>query len=71
MTDAPTPDAAQQRRFGLLLLTIAALLAALFVTFALWTTQLWMLAFLVLVVPNVVIGVRELRASRVTSRDDG
>lgn len=71
MSDAPIVNAAQQRRFGLLLLAIAGLLAVLFVTFALWTTQLWMLAFLVLVVPNVVIGVRELRASRVASRDDG
>ena len=63
-TDASRPDPAQQRRFGLLLLGIAAALTLLFVGGALFTRQCWVLAFLVLVTPNVYVGVRELRASR-------
>lgn len=63
MTETPTRDAAQRRSFGLLQLGIALVLALIIVTFVLWTQQLWMLAFLVLVIPNVYLGVRELRAS--------
>lgn len=63
-TEAPQPDPAQRRRFGLLILTIGAALALLFVAGALFTRQYWMLAFLLLVIPNVYMGVRELRASR-------
>ena len=63
-TEAPRPDPAQQRRFGILLLGIGAALALLFVTGALFTRQYWMLAFLLLIVPNLYLGVRELRASR-------
>jgi hypothetical protein len=60
MTDAR----AQHRRFGLLVLGIAAALAVLFVTVTLLTQRYWMFAFLVLIIPNLYIGIRELRAAR-------
>jgi uncharacterized membrane protein YhaH (DUF805 family) len=60
MTDASS----QHRRFGRLVLGIAAVLAALFIGFGLWTQQYWMFAFLVLIIPNLYIGIRELRAAR-------
>lgn len=62
MSDAPSPEA--HRRLGRLVLGIAAVLAILFIGGAIWTRQYWMLAFLVLVIPNVYVGVRELRAAR-------
>jgi hypothetical protein len=65
MTTPDSPDTApQQRRFGFLLLGIALALTILFVSFAVWTRQYWMMAFVVLVIPNVYTGIRSLRASR-------
>ena len=63
-SDAPAPDPAQRRRLGTLVLSLGAVLFAIIVVFTVITRQYWMLAFLLLVIPNVVIGVRELRASR-------
>ena len=63
-TDAPKPDPDQRRTFGIVQLGIALVLAVVILTFVLWTRQLWMLFFLVLIIPNIYLGVRELRASR-------
>jgi uncharacterized membrane protein YhaH (DUF805 family) len=63
-TEAPKPGPDQHRRFGIMQLGIALALAVVILTFVVWTQQLWMLFFLVLIVPNVYMGVRELRASR-------
>lgn len=68
MTDAPTPDPRELRRAGLLVLALGVGLAAIIVTFTLITRQWWMLLFLVLVVPNVVVSLRKLRDSRGPSR---
>jgi hypothetical protein len=65
MTTPDSPDtSAEQRRFGFLLLGIALALTILFVSFAVWTRQYWMMAFVVLVIPNVYMGIRSLHASR-------
>lgn len=64
MTEAPTQSPAQRRRFGRLVLGLGAALALVIVLLVLLNHQWWMFAFLVLVIPNVYIGVRELRASR-------
>jgi fatty acid desaturase len=63
-TDAPQPDPRELRRVGLLVLALGLGLAAIIVTFTLITRQWWMLAFLLLVVPNVYVSLRNLRASR-------
>ena len=64
MTDAAhqTPD--QRRRFGLIVLGLGVVLLAIIVIFSLVTGRPWMLAAAVLIAPNVVVGVRELRAAR-------
>lgn len=64
MSDAAEPTAAQRRKFGLLLLVIALVLTAIVVGFTLVTGRLWMLFGLLLVIPNIVKGISELRASR-------
>lgn len=58
------PVPGHQRSLAPLVFTTAALLAVLFISFAVWLQQWWMLAFLLLLIPNVVVGVRELRAAR-------
>lgn len=67
MTDEFTRSAAQRRRFGLIVLGIGAGLLLVIVVFSLWTGRPWMMLAAVLVVPNVVVGVRELRAGRAAS----
>jgi hypothetical protein len=62
--DAPTPDSRELRTAGLLVLALGLGLGAIIVTFTLITRQWWMLAFLVLIVPNVVVSLRKLRAAR-------
>ncbi len=64
MTDAPTPDPAQRRKFALLILSLALALALILVVLVLLNRQWWMLAFLLVLIPNLYIGLRELRASR-------
>lgn len=64
MTDVPPADPAQRRRFALLLLALAVGLALVVLVLVLLNHQWWMFALLVLVVPNVYIGLRELRAAR-------
>ena len=63
-TDAPQPDPRELRRVGLMILGLGLALAAIIVFFTLITGQWWMLAFLVLVVPNVYFSLRNLRAAR-------
>lgn len=64
MTEPVTSDPAQHRKLGRLILGIAVALAVIFVSFTLWVQQWWMFCFLLLLIPNVVVGVRELRAAR-------
>jgi hypothetical protein len=61
---ADAPDRRELRRLGLLVLSLGLVLAAIIVTFTLITRQWWMLAFLILVVPNVYVSLRNLRAAR-------
>lgn len=63
-----TPEAspAQRRKFGLLLLGIGGALVVIIVAMVALNRQFWMLAFLVLTIPNFYTGLRELRASRTT-----
>ncbi len=63
-SDASSPEPAQRRKLGMLVLSLGVILFAIIVLFTLITRQWWMLGFLLLIIPNVVIGVRELRASR-------
>jgi len=62
--DASVSDPQELRRVGMLVLLLGIGLAAIVVFFTVITGQWWMLAFLVLVVPNVYFSLRKLRASR-------
>jgi len=62
--ETPAPDPGELRRVGLLILSLGLILFAIIVTFTLITRQWWMLFFLVLVIPNVVVSLGKLRASR-------
>lgn len=68
MSDPASPTtaqtAAERRTLGLLQLGLAVVLTTIVVALLLVNRQYWMLAFLVLVIPNVYMGVRELRAAR-------
>ena len=64
MSEAVSQTAAQHRKLGLLVLGIGAGLLVLFVSFAVVTSQPLLLIATVLIVPNIVVGVRELRAAR-------
>ena len=64
----PTPPASaadQHRKLARLVLGLGAGLAVLVIAFALLTARPLLLIGLVIVIPNVVIGVRELRAARI------
>jgi hypothetical protein len=64
MSDAPQQTPAQHRKFGLLVLGMGVGLALVILVLVLLNHQYWMFAFLLLIIPNIYIGVRELRASR-------
>ena len=71
MSDAIARTAVQHRKLGLLVLGIGAGLLVLFVSFAVVTSQPLLLIATVLVVPNIVVGVRELRAARAGELQQG
>ena len=64
MSDAGASTPAQHRKFGLLLLVLAAVLTVIVIGFTVVTGRVWMLFGLVLVIPNVVKAISEFRAAR-------
>jgi hypothetical protein len=63
-TLGPNQAADQHRKLARLVLGLGAGLALLVIAFALFTGRPLLLIGLVIVIPNVIIGVRELRAAR-------
>ena len=63
-SEAATSPANQHRKLGRLVLSLGAGLVVLIVAFSVITARPLLLIALVIVIPNVVIGVRELRAAR-------